>query len=250
MIRTLFLIVVFLIGAVVSAVAFTPLGFVLEKSGAAGAGAGWAQAQGTMLNGKIYGLHIGGQPIGDVSLRLRPVSLLSLAPEFDMQWGGAGGQGAGVLSVSTGRVAVRELRAQQKISSIEGLTAPVRAIGGTLRLTDAAFIITPNGCESASGQISTDAVSKAAEQYGRQFGLVEGALSCIENDVAMSLNGQSERGDKVHVDGRSSLLGESELNAAIVTQDSEIVLALSQVGFVLRDGVWRYRYQQRGRLGQ
>ncbi len=248
--RTLLLIIVFLIAVIGAAIAFTPLGYVLEKSGAANSGAGWAQAECTFLKGRISVLHIGGQPVGDVSLKLRPMSLLSLAPEYDVQWGGAGGKGSGVVKVSRGSVAARELRLQQEINSIEGLSAQVRAIGGTIRLSDGAITFTPSGCESASGQLSTDMLSKTAEQYGRQFGVIEGPLSCVENDVVIALSGHSERGDKVQVDARTSMLGASVFDTVIETGDTEVMFALSQVGFELRDGAWRYHYEAPGRLSR
>jgi len=250
MIRFLVLIILFLAAAIAAAIAFTPLGFVMARSGAGGAGAGWAQVQGTLLNGRIDGLHVNGQPVGDVSLKLRPLSLLSFAPQYDVQWGGAGGQGTGVIKISKGRIEASELRLQQKISAIEGLAAPVRAMGGTLRLADGAIALTPVGCESAAGQISTDALSLAAEQYGREFGMITGPLTCIDQDIVLALTGLSERGDSVKVDARTSLLGEALFEVAIETRDSEVSFALSQVGFTLQDGSWRYRYEQQGRLSQ
>ena len=97
MIRFLVLAIFFLLAVIVAAIALTPLGFVMARSGVGNAGAGWAQVQGTLLEGRIDGLHVNGQPIGDVSVKLRPFTLLSLAPQYDVQWGGAGGQGAGLV---------------------------------------------------------------------------------------------------------------------------------------------------------
>ena len=250
MIRFLTLAILFLAAAIAAVVAFTPLGFVMSRSGAGNAGVGWAQVQGTLLNGRIDGLHVNGQPVGDVSLELRPLSLLSFAPKYDVQWGGAGGQGTGTVKISKGRLEASELRLQQKISAIEGLAAPVRAMGGTLRLTDGAIALTPIGCENATGQISTDSLSLAAEQYGREFGLISGPLDCVDQDIVLVLTGLSERGDNVKVNARTSLLGEALFEVAVETRDSEVSFALSQVGFILQDGSWLYRYEQQGRLSQ
>ena len=66
----------------------------------------------------------------------------------------------------------------------------------------------------------------------------------------MRLRGCLERGDSVKVDARTSLLGEALFEVAIETRDSEVSFALSQVGFTLQDGSWRYRYEEQGRLSQ
>ncbi len=246
--RTLFLIILFLLVAIGAAVAFTPLAYITAQSGAGRAGVGWAQVQGTLLNGRIDGLHVQGQPMGDVQLKLRPLSLISLAPEFDIQWGGPGGQGTGVVKVSKNRLAAREVRMQHQINAIEALAGPVRALGGIVRISNGAVVMTPVGCESASGKVTTDTLQVAAQQYGREFGIIEGPISCIERDLMLELNGTSQSGDSVQVDAKASVLGTSMFEVAINTADTQMTLGLSQIGFTFRDGAWRYSYEQKGSL--
>ncbi|MEL6862068.1 MAG: type II secretion system protein N, partial [Pseudomonadota bacterium] len=88
MMRTLFFLILFVLILIGGLVAYTPLGFVLGQSGIGGLGVGWAKTDGTLLQGRISGLYAGTQPIGDVSLKLRPLSLLTLQPSYDVQWGG------------------------------------------------------------------------------------------------------------------------------------------------------------------
>ena len=95
MIRGLVLLILGAAVLVVGLVAFTPLGFVLERSGLANVGAGWAQAEGSLLKGRIGGLHVRGQAVGDVVATLRPLSLLKGQAVYDVQWAGAGGRGTG-----------------------------------------------------------------------------------------------------------------------------------------------------------
>ena len=78
--RKFLFLLVFVFVLLIGLAAFTPLGFVLGQSGIGGLGVGWAKTDGTLMKGRISGLYAGTQPIGDVSLELRPLSLLTLTP--------------------------------------------------------------------------------------------------------------------------------------------------------------------------
>ncbi len=246
--RKLLLLLIFIIVLAGSLIAFTPLGFILSSSGIGAAGVGWAKADGTLMKGRITGLYVGSQPLGDVSLSLRPGSLLSLQPSYDIQWGGAGGRGTGVITLSRSAVTGTDIRMQQEIGALEGLAPPVRAMGGSLRLNDGAFRLTQTGCESASGTLSTNTLTTLAAQYGRQFGDVSGPISCDAGAFVIDLEGESEAGDRVFIDARAALTGQGEFATEIETQDTQIIIALQQVGFVRENGRFVYRQSRTGAL--
>lgn len=239
--RQLVLLLVFLVILAGAMIAYTPLGFVVGQSGISAAGIGWAKIDGTLTKGRISGLYMGTQPIGDVSLELRPMSLLTLQPSYDVQWGGAGGRGTGILTLSRAALTASDIRMQQEIGALEGLSAPVRAMGGSLRIANGAFRLTQTGCESASGTLSTDTLSTLASQYGRQFGQISGPVSCDTGAFVIEMAGESEAGDRVEIDARAALTGQSDFSTRIDTQDTQIIIALTQVGFQRENGQFIYR---------
>ncbi|MEM7328908.1 MAG: type II secretion system protein N [Pseudomonadota bacterium] len=243
--RKLLLLVLFVIMLVFGVFAFTPLGFVLSQSGAGGLGAGWAKADGTLMRGRISGLYVGTQPIGDVSLKLRPLSLLSLRPSYDIQWGGAGGQGTAVLTLSRQALTGTDVRMRQEIGALEGLDPAVRAMGGSLDISNGTFRLTQTGCEAASGQLSTNTLSTLAAQYGRQFGEISGPISCDNGAFVLAMEGTSEADDRVVIDARAALTGQGEFSTRVQTRDAQIIIALTQIGFVRENGEFVYR-QARG----
>jgi hypothetical protein len=244
--RKILLFVVFLVVLVGSAIAFTPLGFILNQSGLGNTGAGWAKVDGTLAKGRISGLYLNNQPIGDVTLKLRPMSLLGLAPTYDVQWGGAGGRGTGVITLRRNALEAKELRIQQEISALESLAMPVRAIGGTIRLTDGSVKVTRAGCESGTGDVTSNTLSRAAEQYGTQFGPLAGNLSCEGGAFLLAMAGQSEANDTLELDGEATLLGAYKLLVEVTTADQQISFALGQMGFARQNGIWVYsREEQR-----
>ncbi len=239
--RKLFLLILFVVILIGGLFAFTPLGFVLGQSGAGNLGVGWAKADGTLLKGRISGLYVGTQPIGDVSLELRPLSLLTLRPSYDIQWGGAGGQGTAILTLSRSAISGDEVRMRQEIGALEGLDPAVRAMGGSLDVSDGAFRLTQTGCASASGQLSTNTLSTLAAQYGRQFGDIAGPIRCEDGAFILAMEGASQANDRVMIDARAGLVGPSEFATRVQTQDAQIIIALTQIGFVRENGEFVYR---------
>jgi len=229
---------------IVALIANTPLGFVLGQSGVGGLGVGWAKADGTLLKGRISGLYAGTQPIGDVSVELRPFSLLSLTPSYDVQWGGAGGQGTAILTLSRAALIGREVYVRQEISALEGLDPAVRAMGGNLDISGVAFRLSQTGCATASGQISTNTLSTLAAQYGRQFGEIAGPISCDSGAFVLALEGASDNGDQVAIDARAALTGQGEFLTRVQTQDAQIIIALTQIGFQRENGAFIYRQER------
>ena len=239
--RKLLMLILFIVVLIGGLFAFTPLGFVLSQSGASNLGVGWAKADGTLMKGRISGFYVGTQPVGDVSLELQPFSLLSLSPSYDIQWGGAGGQGTAVLKLSRTALTAENVRMRQEIGALEGLEPAVRAMGGTLDIEAGSFQLTQTGCNSASGELSTNALSTLAAQYGRQFGEIAGPISCDGGAFVLTMQGQSDEGDLVNIDARAALTGSGDFATRVQTQDAQIILALTQIGFVRENGEFVYR---------
>ena len=196
---------------------------------------------GTISRGKISGLYIDTQPLGDVNLKLRPLSLLSLSPSYDVQWGGAAGRGTGVLTLTRGALIGKDIRMQQEIGALEALSPPVRAMGGSLRVADGSFRLSRLGCEEASGTLSTDTLSTLVAQYGRQFGQISGPISCDTGAFVIEMEGRSDAGDQVEIDARAALTGQGDFTTRISTQDTQIIIALTQIGFERENGQFVYR---------
>ncbi|MEL6860048.1 MAG: type II secretion system protein N [Pseudomonadota bacterium] len=243
--RRLLLLVLLLVMLVIGLFATTPLGFVMTQSGAKNLGIGWAKVDGTLLNGRISGLYVGTQPIGDFSLELRPLSLLSLRPTYDVRWGGAGGQGTAVLTLTRSALNAEQIRMRQQIASLEGLDPAVRAMNGGLNVIDGAFRLTQQGCEQGSGTLSTNTLSTLAAQYGRQFGEVSGPISCENGAFVLNMQGESQAADHVFIDARAAISGQGSFSTRVQTQDAQIIIALNQIGFQRENGEFVYR-QSRG----
>lgn len=218
-----------------------PIGFVLQRLPLNAMGVQWTQSEGTVWDGRVMGVYVNGQPVGDVDVALQPVSLLTLRPELDVQWGGAGGRGAGLLLFETGAVEARELRFEQRVSALESLSADLRAIGGNFRLSDGAVRIEDGRCTSATGAVQSDTLTLAARQFGRTFSDLTGAISCEDGAFQIEMSGDGSTGDTIAITAQATLQGQSEIHVAVSTADRELEALLANAGFSREDGVWTYR---------
>lgn len=215
-----------------------PLGFALRQLPLNAMGVNWTQSEGTIWNGRILGVYLNGQPVGDVDLALRPASLLTLSPEVEIQWGGAGGRGAGVVRLDGDAVEASDMRVEQRISALESLAPELRAIGGIFRLGGGAFRIEDGQCSSATGNLSADTLSLAARQFGREFSDLTGSLECEGGAFQIEMGGSSPAGDTIAIDAEASLTGRSRMEVVANTNDDDIEALLANAGFSRENGVW------------
>ncbi|MEO1641955.1 MAG: type II secretion system protein N [Pseudomonadota bacterium] len=248
MIRGLFLTLLLIIALLIGAVVFTPLEFVLKHAGANQSGAGWASVEGNILKGRINGFYVRTQPVGDVRLELRPMSLLSGKATYDVTWSGVGGRGSGTVTASSGALELSEVRGQQLVQAIEGLAPQVRALGGEIRLSGGEARITREGCERGAGEVSTDTLGLAAAQYGKAFGELSGPISCVEGMFVVNMDGTGENGDRVTIAASASPLGATSFAATVTTMDSDLVFLLPRLGFERSGSDWQYINNSDGRV--
>lgn len=224
------------------AAAQIPLGFVLRKLPLNAMGIQWTQSEGTVWNGRIMGVYLNGQPVGDVDVALKPVSLLSFKPSLDIQWGGAGGRGAGTLTLlDSDSVEASDVRLQQNVSALEGLSGDIRSIGGTFRLAGGRVRIDDRQCSAASGSLQSDTLSIAAQQFGRTFSELTGTLGCENGAFDLDMSGKGPAGDSISIDAAATLYGQATINVVVNTEDRDIEMLLANAGFSREDGTWTYR---------
>ncbi len=245
----LLLVLVFAATLLVSLIWMTPLGFALDRSNLNRSGLSWNEAQGTVWNGRILGVSFGRQVLGDVRLKLRPLSLLGGALSYNIEFAGPAGQAAGQVAATRDRaMVVRDLRLAADIAALEGLSTDIRQIGGEVRVRLAELRFAGGRCQVARGTLTTDALTKAGLAYGRDFGDFAGEFGCEGGMVLLPMRGESGNGDVVTAELRAGAAEVSSLTADVATGDQDLGLALGLLGFGYEDG--RYVYRRELELGR
>ncbi len=225
----------------IAAVSQVPTGFVLRKLPLNAMGVQWTQSEGTIWDGRIMGVYLNGQPVGDIDIALQPLSLVSMRPVLNVQWGGAGGRGAGQVMLDGDAISATDLRLEQQVSALESLTNELRAIGGVFRLNHGAVRIENGVCLSAVGDVQTDTLARAAQQFGRTFTDLTGSISCTDGAFNIVMDGNSPDGDTIAIDANATLTGRSNIDVVVSTADRDIETLLANAGFSRNDGVWTYQ---------
>lgn len=223
-----------------------PLGFILDRVGFGSFGIGWAQIEGTVFKGRINGVFTPRQAIGDIRLTLRPWSLFGGVVKYDFDWGSSGGRGSGAIAVSTTSLRFNDVRFRHSLAAIEGMSSSIRMSGGDIRLSNGMVEFDSTGCRQARGQITSNALTKAAMSYGKSFGPVTGTLACEQGDFVAEMSSESPTGDRISISSRFGLLGDAVVEVDVTTSDLEIIALLQRYDFELNDNVWTYRLSTQG----
>ena len=198
------------------AVIFAPVSLLVQPLLQAAPGVSIAGASGSIWNATLRSVSVNDIQLGDLSVRLSPLSLIGGRPEAEI--------------VSEGPLRSARLRPDgrsarlEKVSIETDLAALSRRAppGVQLKVARGAARLAPSGCLEASGAITLTDTS------GRLPGAITGPLTCLNGTLLadVGLEGQAAQGRLVLTDspdGGLSITAESE--------DPTLRAALAGLGF-------------------
>lgn len=182
--------VVFVMTAIASIPASTISFFVDHNR----AGLSYREAQGTIWRGDLTAAAIGGVPLGDVSYELSLLSLLGLSPELNLSANGPV-NGRAIVSVGLGRrVSLRDVDADINLGAIavRGLLGEPASGQARIAINRIDFSAR-EGCIKAEGELWTNALDAPAKRYDLPGLPMNGAVSCRQDKLVVSLAGENVR---------------------------------------------------------
>ena len=241
--RGLLLSTVFVGTFVCTAAANVPLFFVLKQSGIADRGVAWVQARGTIWHGQVTGLSVQGDPAGAVEGEFSLMRVLKGQPGHLLHWSGPSGRGSALAGLSSGGIRVSDGQAAITFdaSRISG-AFPARDV--SLRLSHVSMDLGRDGCRSAKGDVSTDALTHISEAYGATWPELTGFLSCEAGELLISVTGQAADGTQIAAKAYLQGGGRLELWDVPDSQTDALLLA----GFTNEAG--KYVYLQKSPNGE
>ncbi|MDO8900114.1 MAG: type II secretion system protein N [Phenylobacterium sp.] len=205
--------------ALILVLATAPLSLVLAGR-AAGAGLSAAAVSGTVWRGQLSDAAFQGVRLGDVSLRISPVSLLAARVRllFDSD------PARGAVRLGPRRIELLGVAADLPLVAL----APGAGLGGRLELKDFDLELRANECRRAAGEVVLRQLSLAGLDLP---GLsLAGTAACSGQDLIVPLRGQAE-GVDVQADLRVSPAGVYRMQLILRTTRPEVEAALSAVGY-------------------
>lgn len=231
MMRKVFLFVLFVLVLAGTMIANAPIGFALERAGAERVGLSWTGASGSWRTGRLTGVQYAGQSIGNISLNLQPMAFLTGQVAYEVDWQGAPGQGTGKVRIGRRAVNLEDVNGQLRLEALRYLVDEVRASGARLTVQDGQIAFTNGACTAASGQVSSDVLTRMAAPYRQDASVFLGNLTCAGD--MLEVFGSGSIGEAGDVTGtlRVGVTEISSLRAEIFGAEAGLGIALLDYGF-------------------
>lgn len=157
-------------------------------------GVSYSEATGTIWRGGFGDLAVRGAPLGDVSFRLSPPSLLRLAPSVSFTATGGALAGEGRVTAGLNKLRVENLKADLRLAAV----APRGVFGepahGVARVDIRRLDFSRSkGCRIADGDLWTDVLDAPAKRFNLPAMPMAGSLACKEGQLVVTLAGANAR---------------------------------------------------------
>ncbi|MEM6625995.1 MAG: type II secretion system protein N [Pseudomonadota bacterium] len=235
----IWLILVFLVVFVSGVVANTPLGFVLDR--AALGMVTYERASGTVWRGTMTGVSAGGQDIGRIGLKAKPLSLLRGGLRYSGDVVGPAATGRGDVKLGFGRsIYIQDVIADVRLHALESLDPRLRTAPSSLSLSIRTLALNADmSCKAADGTLTTDLLTAVGAQWSWSGPKMDGEISCNNGLLQVTLRSQPGP-DLVSADGQLGANGSFSAAARVTTTDTRLVSALETLRFRYQDGDYVY----------
>ncbi|MEM9420978.1 MAG: type II secretion system protein N [Pseudomonadota bacterium] len=235
------MVVLFIAGMLVSAVAALPLSLVLW---AVGAPLEAERISGTIWNGRIENAWIAGYPAGDIGVSGEVAPLLNGRVAADLSVKGAIATGRASVLLGVNRIEFRSADLAVELSAMELRDAFGAPMEGLVRLKTDGLSLSREACTDGQLHFSTDTLQRTARRYGGKGFALAGLGRCEEGAFILPLRGEGEEGVadamiRVTLQGYTTEL-------TVVPADEALANALHLYGFQQQGDA--YSLVQRGTL--
>jgi general secretion pathway protein N len=210
----------------------------------------YAGATGSVWNGKLQGVVLNGEPLGDVAIRLDAGKLFvgQAAADIGFTRKELTGQGRLSKALFGGRMKLADIKVAGDVSAAPVLPVRIRAAPGKFSLVVSEILFDKNVCKAANGEVWTDALAKA--DLGHQWVGPElrGPVSCRNGKLAVDASGKAVTGEEVTASIGTGPDLSLDLEAKVLNATQGAAETLSELGF-RPDGTAYVLHQQLGKSG-
>ena len=225
---------------VATLVAQAPASIIPALINLEGRGVGFASVDGTLWRGRIENLTYRNTPIGDVSYRVSPLSLLLLSPRLEAS--STGGAVRGKASVQAGlgrRLEITDTALDIDLGPFAERGIMGRPVEGVAQITVARIAVSAAGCRAADARLWTDVLDEPVQRFrGTDFPMT-GNVRCDGDDLVASMAGQNMDG-LAQMTLRVRPNFSYELTARAEVAEDELASALRFFGFEDDNGALVY----------
>ena len=232
--RIVIFIVLALVAVAGGAVAFFPMSMAADMAVRQAPDFRFGEASGSVWDGKLTNVSYGQQTIGDLSVKTDLMALFGgkAAGTVGMTRDGLTGQAGISYAIGNGGVGLTDLKLAGDTAMVPGMPPSIARTDGkfTLNAKDVKFA---NGlCETASGEVWTDALTKV--NYKGWVGPeLRGPVTCAGGKLQVEASGTAATGEDVLATMSIGQHLEMELTATVSNAGQGAIEALTSIGFSL-----------------
>jgi hypothetical protein len=227
----IFVVLALLLGGGV-AVALFPMSMAAEFAAKQVPDFRYASASGSVWDGKLTSVSYGEQKIGDLSVKADLMKLFSgkAAGNLGLAREGLTGSAGIAWPIGGRQVELSSFRLGGKVAMVPGMPQAVAAGGGQFSLELKNLTFAGNGCQTASGEVWTDALARMNHK-GWVGPELRGPVTCAEGRVQVEARGRAPSGEDVLARMSVSSKLEMEMTATVTNAQGGAVEALTEMGF-------------------
>lgn len=232
---------VFAVGLVVFAVANLPLSAVLAWSGAQSMRLSYAQAEGTVWDGRLRDAVVGPMALGDVDLALQPLDLLRGRAAIRTRFAGGPVSGEGLVTADLSRtLRLKNARMAGDLAALPTVAPMTGAFAADIET----LVISEAGCRAGTGTVAADPVIHDGAGKSWTSPPLSGTLTCADGVLSLPVRGEAGA-ERVAMDLALEPDRSYRIGLDIRTGNQGAVQAMTLLGFEEAGG--SFRYQEKGR---
>ncbi len=192
----------------------------------------YARASGSVWDGRLAGVFVGEQPIGDMAVKMDMGSLFSgrASGKLALSRDGFSGESGITLPFSGGALEFHNLKLKGKAAFVPGMPQVVAPGGGDFTLEVRHLRFAGDMCESASGEVWTDALARL-DVKGWVGPELRGPVTCRDGKLVLEADGRSPTGEDISAALSISHRLDMELAATVANAQGRAAEALLDIGF-------------------
>jgi hypothetical protein len=225
-----------LVAALAGGVALVPMSVAADMAASRFPDFKYKAASGSMWDGKLTQVAFGSQFIGDLALKADLMSLLSgkAAGALGLTREGFAGTANLAYVLTNGGLEVKGLKLEGNTALVPGMPAALARSDGRFKLAVSNATFVDSLCETASGEVWTDALNKVSIQ-GWVGPELRGPVTCEGGHMQVKAGGKAATGEDVLAILSISQHLDMELTATVANATPEAARALRDIGFA-REG--------------
>ena len=225
-------VVLALVAAIGGAVWMFPMSMAAEFAAKQVPDFKYASATGSVWDGKLTDVSYGEQKIGDLTVKADLMQALTgkAAGQLGLVRQGFTGSTGIVWPVGKKDVTLSSLKVGGDVVNVPGMPGVVAMSGGKFTLELKNLVFANNICQTASGEVWTDALAKLNER-GWTGPELRGPVTCTEGKIQVQASGKAATGEDVLAVMNISSHLDMKMTAKVVGAQGPAIQALIDMGF-------------------